>query len=79
MHRCLRECTSVIGLEQHVEEYTHKKGHTLDHIYTQVGCEATACRCRTNVFISDQCLVVADFTIQRGNIEMYKQMQDCGF
>lgn len=64
-----KDCTTAIGLEQHIGSYTHNQGHTLDHIYTLVGGEPQVHNCQTQSFISDHCLVTADINIQRGDIE----------
>ena len=58
-------CMDAIGLVQHVDKFTHKQGHILDHIYTLVGAEPTVHECRVGSFISDHRLIVSQIDIQR--------------
>ena len=64
-----KDSTDAIGLIQHVNTYTHRLGHTLDHVYTLVGCQPIVSRCRTDAFISDHCMIITDTSIERGDIE----------
>ena len=63
------DCMKAIGLEQHVNFYTHNLGNTLDHIYTLVGAATTVQQCRAGPFISDHRLIAATINIARSDIE----------
>ena len=71
------DCTDAIGLEQHVDTYTHKQGHILDHIYTLVGAQPTVQNCRACSFISDHRLIAARISIQRNYIERCSVTSRC--
>lgn len=66
--QAFKDCTEAAGLIQHVETFTHKHGHILDHVYT-LGNEPVVYKCSTSSFISDHCMVITDISIQRGDIE----------
>ena len=63
------DCLTAAGLQQHVENYTHRQGNTLDHIYTLAGNALTVRECRTGPFISDHCLVKSTINIMRNEVE----------
>ena len=63
------DCLAAAGLQQYVENYTHRQGNTLDHIYTSAGNALTTRECRTDPFISDHCLVKSKINIVRNEIE----------
>ena len=63
------DCLAAAGLQQHVENYTHRLDNTLDHIYTLAGNALTVRECRTGPFVSDHCLVKGTINILRNEIE----------
>ena len=59
-----KDSTEAMGLDQHVDTYTHKQGNILDHIYTLVGEEPTVTYCGTSSFVSDHCLIKVELDIK---------------
>ena len=47
-----KDSTEAMGLDQHVDTYTHKQGNILDHIYMLVGEEPTVTYCGTSSFVT---------------------------
>ena len=75
------DCLAAAGLQQHVENYTHRQGNTLDHIYTLAGNALTVRECRTGpVGLGTTVLLIAQSTswgtkslgelLQRGTTEI---------
>ena len=64
-----KQSMNAIGLIQHVDNYTHRQGNILDHVYTFASSEPTVLRCNTGSFISDHCIIITNLAIQRGDIK----------
>ena len=71
------DCTSAMGLEQHVDTFTHNQGHTLDHIYTLIGAQPILKGCRPCFFLSDHRLIAVCTSIQRNDIERRSVTSRC--
>ena len=53
------------GLKQHVTSPTHKYGHILDLVYSEVNPELNLYNCKVHEFISDHALVIIDTTLNK--------------
>ncbi len=71
------DCTNAIGLQQHVDTYTHKQGHLLDHIYTLANTEPTVRACIALSFMSDHRLIAASISLRRQDIERRSVTSKC--
>ena len=55
----------VFGFKQHVTSPTHKCGHTLDLIYSEINTELSMHNCIVHGFISDNTSVTIDTTLKK--------------
>ena len=61
----LNNTMQAFGFKQHVTSPTHKCGHTLDLIYSEINTELTPQNCTVHGFISDHILVTIDTTLKK--------------
>ena len=55
--------------KQHVTSPTHKCGHILDLIYSEVNSKLNLHNCKVHEFISDHALVTIDTTLNKSTME----------
>ena len=55
----------AFGFKQHVTSPTHKCGHILDLVYSEVNSELNLHDCKIHEFISDHTLVTIDTTLNK--------------
>ena len=61
----LKDMIEALGLEQHVNEYTHNANHIIDLLMTQSIGLIKVKKCKTAEFISDHQLVYMDVNISK--------------
>ena len=55
----------AFGFKQHVTSPTHKCGHILDLVYSEINLELNLHNCKVHEFISDHVLVTIDTTLNK--------------
>ena len=55
----------TFGFKQHVTSPTHKCGHIIDLIYSEVISELNLHNCKVHEFISDHALIIIDTTLNK--------------
>ena len=56
---------AALGLQQHVQGLTHKKGNTLDLIFSQLETQFTVTGTTTHSFVSDHCMVSIELSLKK--------------
>ena len=59
----------AFGFKQHVTAPTHKCGHIIDLVYSEVNSELNLHNCKVHEFISDHALVITDTTHNKTQLE----------
>ncbi len=71
------DCMTAMGLTQHVHEFTHKKLHTLDLLFSNSSPRLNIGNVYTGVFVSDHSTVVASIVWERDDIRKVKKTTRC--